>query len=163
MAGGTGEGGGETAGVIARPPLLYGGFLLAGLGLEWQWPLEAFSALPRERSLLFGGSLIALGAGLLVAAFRRFKAVGTNIPTWQPTTALATDGIYRLSRNPIYVGLSLVYAGLAIAAGSFWPLLLLVPLLLIMRYGVIAREEAYLTRLFGDEYRNYQKRVRRWF
>ena len=105
---------------------------------------------------------MALGGGLLLAAFRRFKAVGTNIPTWQPTTALATDGIYRLSRNPIYLGLTLIYAGIAIAAGSFWPLLLLVPLLVIMRYGVIGREEAYLERLFGDAYRDYQRRVRRW-
>jgi len=154
---------GETAGVIARPPLLYGGFLLAGLALEWLWPLHAFAGLPRERSLLFGVALIAPGGGLLVAAFRRFKAVGTNIPTWQPTTALATDGIYRLSRNPIYLGLTLVYAGLAAAAASLWPLILLVPLLLVMRYGVIAREEAYLTRLFGEEYRAYTARVRRWF
>lgn len=159
---GTGEGGGETAGVFARPPLLYGGFLLAGLALEWAWPLEAFSALPRDRSLIFGGALIALGGGLLIAAFHRFKAVGTRIPTWQPTTALATDGIYRLSRNPIYLGLTLAYAGIAVAAASFWPLLLLVPLLMVMRTGVIAREEAYLTRLFGDEYRAYTKRVRRW-
>lgn len=159
----SGDGAGETAGVIIRPPLLYGGALLAGLALEWLWPLEAFSTLPRERSLVFGGGLIALGVLTAVAAFRRFKAVGTNIPTWQPTTALATDGIYRLSRNPIYLGLTLIYAGIAVAAGSFWPLLLLLPLLLTMRYGVIAREEAYLTRLFGDDYRAYTKRVRRWF
>ena len=158
-----GDGAGETAGAIARPPLLYGSFLLAGLVLEWAWPLEAFSALPRERSLLFGAALIALGGLLLVAAFRRFKSVGTSIPTWQPTTALATDGIYRLSRNPIYLGLTLVYSGIAIAVGSFWPLLLLVPLLLVMRCGVIALEEAYLTRLFGDRYRDYTRRVRRWF
>jgi protein-S-isoprenylcysteine O-methyltransferase Ste14 len=158
-----GEGTGDTAGVIARPPFLYGGFLLAGLVLEFQWPLEAFSALPRERSVILGAALCVAGGAVLVAAFRRFKAVGTNIPTWQPTTALATDGIYRLSRNPIYLGLTLVYAGLAVALASFWPLLLLVPLLAVMRYGVIAREEAYLERLFGDDYRAYRQRVRRWF
>jgi protein-S-isoprenylcysteine O-methyltransferase Ste14 len=157
-----GEGGGDTAGVIARPPLLYGGFLLAGLALEWLWPLGAFTALSWDRLLLTGGMLMAIGVGLLVAAFRRFKAVGTNIPTWQPSTALATDGIYRISRNPIYLGLTLIYAGLAIALGSFWPLVLLVPLFLVMRYGVIAREETYLTRLFGDDYRAYCTRVRRW-
>lgn len=154
---------GETAGVIVRPPLLYGGVLLAGLVLEWFWPLEAFSVLPRERSLILGGALVAAGVAVAVAAFRRFKAVGTNIPTWRPTTSLATGGIYRLSRNPIYLGLSLIYAGIAIGAASFWPLLLLVPLLIVLRYGVIAREEAYLTRLFGDEYRAYMRRVRRWF
>ena len=158
---GPGDGAGATAGVIARPPLLYGGFLLAGLALEWFWPLGAFSALPWERSALLGGALMALG-GALVAAFRRFKAVGTNVPTWLPSTALATDGIYRLTRNPIYLGLTLIYAGIAIAAGSFWSVLLLVPLLAVMRIGVIAREEAYLTRLFGDEYRAYTARVRRW-
>ena len=153
----------DTAGVVARPPLLYGGFLSTGLALEWLWPLEAFSALPYERSLILGGALAAAGLALLVAAFRRFKAVGTNIPTWRPTTALATDGIYRLSRNPIYLGLTLIYAGIAIGLRAFWPLLLLLPLLAVMRYGVIAREEAYLTRLFGDDYRNYKAAVRRWF
>ena len=152
-----------TAGVIARPPLLYGGFLIAGLALEWRWPLEAFSTLPRERSLIFGVGLAASGIAVAVAAFRRFQAVGTNIPTWQPTTALATDGIYRLSRNPIYLGLTMIYAGIAVALASFWPLLLLVPLLAVVRYGVIAREEAYLERLFGDSYREYKGRVRRWF
>ena len=56
----------------------------------------------------------------------------------------------------------MLFRSIAIAAGSFWPLLLLVPLLVIMRYGVIGREEAYLERLFGDAYRDYQRRVRRW-
>lgn len=152
-----------TAGVIARPPLLYGGFLIAGLALEWLWPLEAFSTLPRERSVIFGAGLAASGIAVAVAAFRRFQAVGTNIPTWQPTTALATDGIYRLSRNPIYLGLTMIYAGIAVALASFWPLLLLVPLLAVVQYGVIAREEAYLEGLFGESYRAYKARVRRWF
>lgn len=157
------DGAGETAGVIVQPPLLYGGFLLAGLALDWLWPLEALSALPRQRNMLFGAVLMVLGVGLLIAAFRRFKVAGTNIPTWRPTLALVTGGIYGLSRNPIYLGLTLVYLGIGMSLASLWPLALLAPLLLITRYGVIAREEAYLTRLFGDDYQAYTARVRRWF
>jgi protein-S-isoprenylcysteine O-methyltransferase Ste14 len=159
---GEGEGGGNTAGVIARPPFLYGGCLLAGLALEWVWPTGLFDSLDRNPRLILGFALIVTGALLLERAFRGFKRAGTNIPTWMPSTALVTSGIYRLSRNPIYVGLTLAYVGIAIAAASGWLLALLVPLLGVMRYGVIAREEAYLIRLFGDDYRAYRANVRRW-
>jgi protein-S-isoprenylcysteine O-methyltransferase Ste14 len=84
------------------------------------------------------------------------------VPTNEPTRALVTTGIHGWSRNPIYVGLFLVYAGIAIAARSPWAFILAVPLAITIRYGVIAREEAYLEQRFGDAYRNYKARVRRW-
>ncbi|MFI5210728.1 MAG: methyltransferase family protein, partial [Gemmatimonadales bacterium] len=68
----------------------------------------------------------------------------------------------RFSRNPMYVGMTLLYLGIALWANSLWPLLLLPAVLVVMRRGVIAREEAYLERRFGDEYRSYRARVRRW-
>jgi protein-S-isoprenylcysteine O-methyltransferase Ste14 len=84
------------------------------------------------------------------------------VPTWMPTTALVTGGPYRISRNPIYLALTLVYLGLALAWGSLWPVVLLAPLLIVMRYGVIGREERYLEARFGDAYRAYRAAVRRW-
>jgi protein-S-isoprenylcysteine O-methyltransferase Ste14 len=56
----------------------------------------------------------------------------------------------------------LVYAGIGIAADSQWILILALPLAIALRYGVVAREEAYLERRFGDAYRDYKARVRRW-
>jgi protein-S-isoprenylcysteine O-methyltransferase Ste14 len=76
--------------------------------------------------------------------------------------ALVTSGIHGWSRNPIYVGMSLVYGGIAIAARSPWAFVLALPLAIVMRYFVVAREEAYLERCFGDVYRDYKARVRRW-
>ena len=84
------------------------------------------------------------------------------MPTNEPTRALVTTGIHGWSRNPIYVGLFLVYGGIAIAMHSPWALILAVPLAVTIRYGVIAREEAYLEERFGDAYRDYKARVRRW-
>jgi protein-S-isoprenylcysteine O-methyltransferase Ste14 len=65
-------------------------------------------------------------------------------------------------RNPIYVGMLLLYAGIGLAARSPWVLVLALPLVVILRYGVVAREETYLQQRFGDAYRDYKARVRRW-
>ncbi|WP_158614491.1 MULTISPECIES: methyltransferase family protein [Mesorhizobium] len=96
-------------------------------------------------------------------AARRFNAAGTNIPPTLPTTALVVDGIYRRTRNPFYLGAVLVYLGLGVAAASFWTIVLVIPLLWVINTGVIAPEERYLERKFGDAYRAYRVRVRRWF
>ena len=73
-----------------------------------------------------------------------------------------TAGIHGWSRNPIYLGMFLTYFGIGLAAHSPWVLLIILPLAITIRYGVVAREEAYLERRFGDVYRNYKSRVRRW-
>ena len=83
---------------------------------------------------------------------------GSNVPTSLPTTTIVETG----PRNPIYLGMVLGLIGLAIAFNSLWLLLTLVPFALALRYGVVAREEAYLERKFGDAYRRYSARVRRW-
>jgi protein-S-isoprenylcysteine O-methyltransferase Ste14 len=87
---------------------------------------------------------------MIVMGMRRFQAAGTNIPPTLPTTALVVDGPYRRTRNPLYLGMTLVYLGLGVAAGSLWAIRLVVPLLWVMNTAVIAREEHYLERKFGD-------------
>lgn len=149
----------DVPGVIARPPLIYLGSLLFGFGLEYLWPA---SAIPNLVQYIAGAVLIALGVSILASAMRQFRKAGTNVQTWKPTTALVTNGFYRFSRNPIYVALSLIYAGIGIAADNLWALGLLVPVLVVIRYGVIAREERYLERKFGQEYLSYKASVRRW-
>ncbi len=122
-------------------------------------PVMAAHAFPRY---LAGATLAGCGFVMIVMGTRRFQAAGTNIPPNLPTTALVVDGIYRRTRNPLYLGATLIYLGLSVAAGSFWAIGLVVPLLWVINTGVIAREERYLERKFGDAYRTYKARVRRW-
>jgi protein-S-isoprenylcysteine O-methyltransferase Ste14 len=151
-----------TAGVIARPPLMFLTALLLGFAADWWLPF-AF-ALPWRGPVRWvaAGSAILGGLALAAAGIRDFTRAATPVPTNQPTRALVTSGIHGRSRNPIYLGMFLLYGGIAIAAGSLWALTLAVPLAITIRYGVVAREEAYLDRRFGDAYRSYQARVRRW-
>lgn len=152
----------DNPGVIAHPPIIYGVGLAAGIASEafWPWGRGLFAAAPAWVAI--GVVLAVLGAALLVYAASRFFRAGTNVPTHLPSTTLVTWGPYRWSRNPIYVALTLIYSGLALAIGA-WSALALLPLVLVvMRYGVIAREELYLEHKFGTEYADYKKRVRRW-
>jgi protein-S-isoprenylcysteine O-methyltransferase Ste14 len=156
---GTGKGGKDTPGVIAPPPVIYAAFGLAGLGAEYLWPV---AVLPQGPQYAAGTAAIALGLALGFAAIHQFRRHKTSIKPHEPSTALITAGPYRYTRNPIYLALALLYAGISIAADSPWTLALLVPLLIVMHYGVITREERYLERKFGDAYRRYRSSVRRW-
>ena len=92
----------------------------------------------------------------------QFRRLGTPPEPWKPTTALATGGLYRLSRNPIYVGFAVTYLGFAVAMDSPVALALLIPCLIVVDRFVIAREERYLEGRFGDAFRAYRNEVRRW-
>jgi protein-S-isoprenylcysteine O-methyltransferase Ste14 len=147
------------AGVIARPPLLFLAALLLGFVSDRLLPL---SVAIQGGGWLLAGSLILIGVALVAAGIGNFSRAATPVPTNQPTRALVTTGIHGWTRNPIYLGLFLVYAGIGVAARSPWALVLTLPLAITIRYGVVAREEAYLERRFGDAYRDYKARVRRW-
>ena len=84
------------------------------------------------------------------------------MPASQTTRTIVETGPYPFTRNPIYLGMVLGLIGLAVAFNRFWLLVTLVPFALVIRYGVVAREEPYLERRFGDVYRRYHSRVRRW-
>jgi protein-S-isoprenylcysteine O-methyltransferase Ste14 len=161
--GGQAAGGGtpDVPGVIALPPLIFLGFLAASAVLEAIVPLPV----PVTHSLAryVAGAILAAGGFVIIAiGTRLFAAAGTNVPPTLPTTALVVDGIYRRTRNPLYLGMTLVYLGLGVAAGSLWAIGLVVPLLWVIDVGVVKREERYLERKFGDAYRAYKARVRRW-
>jgi protein-S-isoprenylcysteine O-methyltransferase Ste14 len=145
-----------------RPPLLFLGALLAGFVLDRLLPLPI--ALPGAGAVRWtiGGVMVFFGLAMVVAAIRNFARAATPVQTSEPTRALVTTGIHGWSRNPIYVGFFLIYGGIAVAFGSPWILVLALPLAVTMRYGVVAREEAYLERLFGKAYLDYKARVRRW-
>ena len=105
---------------------------------------------------------VAVGIKDLIDVVGLPTRAGSNVPTNLPTTTIVDAGPYRFTRNPIYLGMVLGLIGLAIAINSLWLLMMLVPFALVIRYGVITREEAYLERKFGDVYRRYCARVRRW-
>jgi len=149
------------AGVIAPPPLIFLGFLALAAVLEAVFPTPTTHMFPYVRYVA-GTLLFIVGLIVGVAGLQGLRASGTNISTDLPATALVVDGIYRWSRNPLYLAMTLAYVGLAIAAGSAWAIMLLVPLLVVMNIGVISREEQYLEREFDDAYRAYRSRVRRW-
>ncbi len=146
---------------IARPPLLYLACLLLGLALDRVLPLPLILPAAAIRWTI-GGGLILIGVAVMAAGIRNFSHAATPVPSNRPVRALVTTGIHGWSRNPIYVGMFLLYAGIGIAACSPWVLILALPLVIILRYGVVAREETYLERRFGDAYREYKARVRRW-
>jgi len=106
-----------------------------------------------------GATVFALALALFAWAIANIIRAGSNVPTSRPTVV---TGPYRSTRNPIYLGMMLALVGLAIAFDNLWLLMMLVSFALVIRYGVVAREEAYLERKFDDVYRRYRSRVRRW-
>ncbi len=146
-------------GVKVPPPLCFLFFLVIGVFLNSDWIEGEPGPLIR---LLTGGFI---GAAALIVTLKeawQHEKSGSNVEPWKPTTLILTNGLYAYSRNPIYVGMAVLYSGIAMAAGSWLSLVLLPISLLVIRYHVIAREEAYLEEKFGDEYLNYKASVRRW-
>ena len=153
----------DIPGVIAPPPLIAVVVVGLGLALDFLWPAFGVAASLSLWLRIGIGALVAIAGGMLaLAAERRFKAVGTNVPPWKPTLHLAAGGVYERLRNPMYVGLLLLAGGVGFAFASSWTLMLLVPMALLLHYGVVLREERYLEAKFGDDYRRYRARVPRW-
>ena len=149
----------DNPGVIAPPPLIFLSGLLIGVAISWHYPV---AILPDFAGYLIGGVLVIFGLGIIFNARSKMAKVGTNIEPWEPTTAILSDGIYGISRNPVYVAMIFIYLGVVLIFNLFWLLPPLVLVLIVMHFGVILREEKYLERKFGGEYLRYKKRVRRW-
>jgi len=150
----------DSSGAAVRPPIAWALAAAVGLVLDRLHPLPFLpAAVPGG---WVGGVVFLAGFALLMWAASMFHRAGTKVRTSQPTATIVTTGPYRYTRNPIYVGMFLGLIGLAIAFDSLWPIVVLVPFCLVIRHGVVAREEAYLERKFGDTYRAYKARVRRW-
>ena len=149
----------RTAGVVAPPPLIYLGPLLAGLVLDRFLPLPRMPAAIRA----VGVPLLAGGVGLGAWFLASMREAKTAVDPYQPSTALVVGGPFRFTRNPAYLGFAFAYAGISLLAGGRWPLVLLPGVVAAIDRGVIRREEAYLLHRFGDRYHDYRSRVRRWF
>jgi protein-S-isoprenylcysteine O-methyltransferase Ste14 len=155
----TSAAGRDTPGVIAPPPLIFLAGLAVGFGLEALLP---GSAVPDALAWILGGAFVLSGLALLSSFIGAFRRAHTAVAPYSPTTAIVTDGPYRVTRNPGYLGMALVYIGVALLSHALWVLLPLPLVLAIVDRGVIAREERYLEGKFGQEYLDYKRRVRRW-
>jgi protein-S-isoprenylcysteine O-methyltransferase Ste14 len=144
--------------VITHPPLLYLGPLVAGAVLDRIVPLPALPGRLRRLGL----PSAAAGAALGVWFARTMIAARTPVDPREAPTTIVTGGPFMLTRNPAYVGMALVYAGIALAANRRWPLVALPGVLAVVDRGVIRREEAYLAERFGEEYEGYRRSVPRW-
>jgi len=149
----------DVAGVVAPPPQIFGGAIAGGLLLHAIRPLPAP---PKAVGRPLGAALVVAAVALFGSAVARQRRAGTNVETSKPTTALVTDGPYRLSRNPIYLAFTLFTTGVGLLAANGWILTLLPPTIAVVQRGVIEREERYLARRFGDDYERYRASVRRW-
>ncbi|MCE2557944.1 MAG: isoprenylcysteine carboxylmethyltransferase family protein [Acidobacteria bacterium] len=145
-----------------EPPFLVLASLVLSFVLSRFFPLSLWS----ESLSRFGevaGVVIIFGSVVLMAwAGLSMIRGGGSLPVHTPTAQLVVRGPYRLTRNPIYTGMVLLLVGIGFARDSWWFLVMAVATALLLRWGVILREEAYLEGKFGDEYREYAKRVRRW-
>jgi protein-S-isoprenylcysteine O-methyltransferase Ste14 len=149
----------DNPGVRVPPPVLYALAVLGGYWLNRRWPL------PVGGGLYIGvlASMLTLcSLALTVSSVGNFRRSRTSIVPIRPATTLVIAGPYRFTRNPMYVGMAALTVALGLFMKTWWPVLLLVPVLLIVRLFVIAPEERYLQRRFGDDYVRYMRRVRRW-
>lgn len=149
----------EVPDVLAPPPLLYAGALGTGLLAKTLFPV---GFVPPRISRMFDFPLLGCGALMFLASLRAMRRAGTDVSPYKPTASLVVEGPYRFTRDPIYPGFTLEYSGIAALADSLWAVLLLPFVLVIMRRGIIDREEHYLERVFAEEYVRYKTRVRRW-
>ena len=148
----------DHSGMVAPPPLIYAAPLGLGLALGRVLP----GKLLPEPARVLGWPLLGAGVALIAWFVLTLRAARTPLDPREPVTTLVSSGPYRLTRNPAYLGMAMIYAGVALLANALWAALLLPGALLAIRRGVIDREERYLERRFGDEYVRYRSRVRRW-
>jgi protein-S-isoprenylcysteine O-methyltransferase Ste14 len=149
----------DNPGINVPPPLIYVVSLLLGLLLDRR---RHISFLPRGAARALGWPLLGGGVVLNAWFLRTIRKTDVPIRTDKPVPRLTTEGPFRYSRNPSYLALAMIYAGIASLRNSLWAMLLLAPAVTVMQREVIGREERYLERTFGEEYLAYKGKVRRW-
>jgi protein-S-isoprenylcysteine O-methyltransferase Ste14 len=152
----------DSPGIPFPPPFVYVASLALGFLAHRVVPADIVP--PRYRPVVatIGWGLVVAWAIISLPALIAFRRLHTSIIPNRPATTVVETGPYRWTRNPMYVGLTVLSAGVACVFNALWPLVLLPLAVLVTDRYIIAREERYLERAFGDTYRDYQRRVRRW-
>jgi protein-S-isoprenylcysteine O-methyltransferase Ste14 len=153
------RGNADNPGVITTPPFIYAGALVIGLLANRRLRLPL---LPRRLARTLGPIVLIGGFAVGLLGLRELSRAGTNVDPHKPATTIVTGGPYRLTRNPMYLGFTLMYVGISALFNALPPLVLLPVVQQLMRRGVIEREERYLENKFGEEYLQYKESVRRW-
>jgi protein-S-isoprenylcysteine O-methyltransferase Ste14 len=149
----------DAAGASLPPPVTYLIGLVLGIAIGWILPIPLSMG---SIGLLIAAVTMTVGGLLLAAAAVTFSRSGTALDPRQATSKIVQSGPYAFSRNPIYLGFAFVYLAFAFAFSSVWAIAFLLPVLMFIDRNQIPREETYLERKFGEEYRSYKSRVRRW-
>ncbi len=153
----------EASSPFPWPPVIFATAFVAAWLAQQFWPQRVVPESAVDLARILGAVVILAGVAIALSAELRFFRAGTATLPIQPTTVLVVDGIYRHTRNPMYLGLSLVLAGLGPAWDNFWCWAALPFAVYAVTKLAIEREEAYLARTFGEDYLAYKARVRRWF
>jgi protein-S-isoprenylcysteine O-methyltransferase Ste14 len=151
----------DNPGVYVPPPLVYVAFFFIAVWMQNHFPLtETF--VRKEVPTIAGFIFIIIALPFLITSLRQFYLTKNTLVTIRPAASLQTRGIYRITRNPMYLALACIYLAITCFIGSWWNLILFPLLITVVQVYIIKREERYLTRRFGDSYLNYKKEVRRW-
>jgi protein-S-isoprenylcysteine O-methyltransferase Ste14 len=149
----------DSVGVVVPPPLIYLGPLVLGLLLNTK---RRVPFLPRGAARALGWPLLGGGVLLMSWFFFTMRRADTPIDPREPVSSLATNGPFRYTRNPAYLSMAMIYAGISSLANALPSILLLPATLFVVQRSVIEREERYLEHRFSEEYLRYKERVRRW-
>jgi protein-S-isoprenylcysteine O-methyltransferase Ste14 len=148
--------------ILVFPPVIPLSTLAISCALQWLAPLGLIDGLDQAWRIGWGVIMFSAGLMMTIVARRTLLHHGTNVNPLQPTTALVTEGIFRRTRNPLYVGIIITQYAVALIFALDWLLLLILPNWILLHFAVVTREERYLEGKFGDAYRRYKQRVPRY-
>jgi protein-S-isoprenylcysteine O-methyltransferase Ste14 len=151
----------DSPGIYIPPPLVYAAIFFLSILVQHTWPRS--TAFFHTQTATITGIIFVIATVLVnLTAIRQFVRSKNTIVTIKPAHSLQTTGIYSRTRNPMYLGLVLLYTGLAFLTGNWWTLILLPFVVVVVNYFMIRPEEKYLERRFGQSYLEYRSKVRRW-
>ncbi len=151
----------DSPGVYIPPPIFYVLTFLAAIFMQTKVSIND-SVFHLQFTKVVGILLLTISFFFLFTSLRKFLLSKNTLILIKPASSLQTNGIYNISRNPMYVSLALIYLGLTCLIGNWWNIILFPLLFLIIQEYIIKSEEKYLERAFGIEYTDYKRRVRRW-